>query len=466
MLEAAPTLEFLGGAGTVTGSKHLVRAGSAQVLLDCGMFQGEKPLRLRNWQPLPLDPEALSAVVLSHAHIDHSGALPLLFKQGFRGPIYCTPATSDLLAILLLDSANLQEEEAEFANRRGYSRHRPALPLYTTEDVEKVWHLVQVRRRDEWFRVAGGVTARFRQAGHILGSAIVELDTAGASPCRLVFSGDLGRWKRPILHDPQLIDEGDVVLVESTYGDRVHPTDPTSALARVVNETVDRGGVLVVPAFAVGRTQELLWGLRHLEDTDRIPVVPVYVDSPMASNVTKIYARHRDEHDVDMQALTDARRNPLQTRRFELVRNLADSREIGEAKGPMIIVAGSGMATGGRVLHHLRKRLPEERNTVLLTGFQAAGTRGRALLEGAKQLRIFGEDVAVRARVVSVEGFSAHADRNDVLRWLRGFRRPPRKLWVVHGEPPAAESLVALVREQLGWDASVAGDGALVTLAV
>ncbi|HEY8514084.1 MAG TPA: MBL fold metallo-hydrolase [Candidatus Binatia bacterium] len=460
----ATTLAFLGGARTVTGSKHLVRTAKSQVLLDCGMFQGQKELRLRNWRPLPLDPEAVSAVVLSHAHIDHSGALPLLFKQGFRGPVYCTPATADLLAILLLDAARLQEEEAAYANRHGYSKHRPALPLYTAEDVEQVWRLVEVRKRGEWFRVADGVSARLRQAGHILGSAIVELEIDGPPPRRLVFSGDLGRWKRPILHDPEYIDEGDVVLVESTYGDRVHPSDPTSILAQVVNDTVERGGVLIVPAFAVGRTQELVWALRHLEDTDRIPVVPVFVDSPMASHVTQIYARHRDEHDVDMQALTDAQRNPLETRRFELVRSVADSREIGMARGPMIVIAGSGMATGGRVLHHLRQRLPDERNTVLLTGFQAAGTRGRSLQDGAKTLRMFGEEVTVRAKVVALDGFSAHADRQDILRWLRGFRRAPRKLWLVHGEPEASASLCELVEEQLGWNVSVAEDGAMVPL--
>jgi metallo-beta-lactamase family protein len=454
------SIQFLGAAGTVTGSKHLLRSGYAQVLLDCGLFQGVKALRLRNWSPLPLVASEISSVVLSHAHVDHSGALPLLYKQGFRGAIHCTRATADLLSILLLDSAHLQEEEAGFANRHGYSKHHPALPLYTVADVERVLRLVEPQIRGASFAVADGVRARLRHAGHILGAATVELEIGGST--RLVFSGDLGRWDRPILPDPELVPEADVVLVESTYGDRDHPDDPLTSLAGVVRDTVDRGGVLVVPAFAVGRTQELIWALRRLESEGRIPSVPVFVDSPMASDVTALYARHRDEHDLEMRELSDAHRDPLRTTTFELVRSTQESRELCAQDGPMIVIAGSGMATGGRVLHHLHRRLPDARNTVLVSGFQAAGTRGRSLVEGAKTLRMHGQDVPVRAQVVHIEGFSAHADRRDLLRWLRGFRKPPRCVHVVHGEPQAAASLCGQIRTELGWTASVAEDGACV----
>ncbi len=458
------TLRFLGAAGTVTGSKHLLRVGDEQVLLDCGLFQGLKELRLRNWQPLPVDARALSAVVLSHAHVDHCGALPLLVRQGFRGPVYCTPGTADLLSVMLLDAARLQEEEAEFANRHGYSKHHPALPLYTVEDAVRVLKHVRPRRRETDFTVARGITGRFRHAGHILGAATVQLDLAASSPCRVVYSGDLGRWDRPILCDPELVADADVVLVESTYGDRVHAPDPAGGLARIVSETAERGGVLIVPAFAVGRTQELIWTIRELEDAKRIPVLPLSVDSPMAASVTEIYGRHPEDHDVQMHVLANAGR-ALSSNDFHLVRTVADSRELLARKGSRIVIAGSGMATGGRVLHHLRKHLPDERATVLVSGYQAAGTRGRKLLEGAQTLRMFGENVPVRCRIEALDGFSAHADRNDLLRWLRGFTRPPRRLHVVHGEPEAAESLAALVRTELRWEVGVARDGAEVALA-
>ena len=458
------TIQFLGAAGTVTGSKHLLRAGDEQVLLDCGLFQGLKELRLRNWRALPVDVRALSAVVLSHAHVDHCGALPLLVRQGFKGPVYCTPGTADLLSIMLLDAAKLQEEEAEFANRHGYSKHHPALPLYTTEDAVRVLKLLAPRRRETDFAVTRGVAARFRHAGHILGAATVQIDLAAPSPCRVVYSGDLGRWDRPILCDPEMVEDADVVLVESTYGDRVHAPDPVSGLARIVNETAERGGVLIVPAFAVGRTQELIWTIRELEEAKRIPVLPVYVDSPMASNVTQVYASHPEDHDVQMQVLNDAGR-ALSSHDFRMVRSVPDSRELVARKGAMIVIAGSGMATGGRVLHHLRRHLPDERATVLVSGYQAAGTRGRKLLEGAKTLRMFGEDVPVRCHVEALDGFSAHADRNDLMRWLRGFRRAPRMLHVVHGEPDAANALAELVRAELRWEVNVAQDGAEVALA-
>jgi len=457
-----PTLQFLGGAGTVTGSKHLVTAGGRRVLLDCGLFQGLKALRLRNWDPPPLDPTTLDAVVLSHAHIDHSGYLPLLVRHGYRGPVYCTPATRDLLEVMLLDAAHLQEEDAERANRHRYSKHSPAKPLYETADAEAALQLLDVRSYGTPFPVgASATTALFRHAGHILGSATVELVVAGR---RVVFSGDLGRWQRPILRDPELVAEADVLLVESTYGDRIHAPHPEETLAALLNEVADQRRVLVVPAFAVGRTQELIWWIRRLEEERRVPVLPVFVDSPMAIEVTDIYARHPEEHDAAMAAANQDGL-ALRTGQFRLVHRPDESRALNPLGGPMVIISASGMATGGRVLHHLAHRLPDERTTVLLPGFQAAGTRGRSLLDGARELRIHGQTVPVRAKVVALDGLSAHADQSELMRWLRGVRRPPRVAWVVHGEPQPADTLAARIRADLGWDARVAEDRAVVPLA-
>jgi len=463
MRDDGRTLRFLGAAGTVTGSKHLVSAGGRRVLLDCGLFQGLKQLRLRNWRAFPVPPAQIDAVVLSHAHVDHSGALPLLVKQGFGGPIHCTAATADLLEILLRDAAHLQEEDAERANRRHYSRHRPARPLYGLADAEAALRLLRVEPYRTAFAVTDAMTALFRPAGHILGSATVELQLAGRPPLCLVFSGDLGRWGRPILHDPELVRRADVLLVESTYGDRLHPAAPDEALAALVRATAEQARVLIVPAFAVGRTQELVWTLRRLEDEGRIPVLPVLVDSPMAISVTELYARHEDEHDLAMRAAARGG-DPLRTRNFRLVRTPEASKAVNDLRGPMILISASGMATGGRILHHLARRLPDPATTVLLTGFQAAGTRGRSLRDGATTLRIHGAEVPVRAQVVEIDGLSAHADRAELLRWLRGFEAAPIHTWVVHGEPQPADSLAATLRSQLGWDASVAEDGATVAL--
>jgi metallo-beta-lactamase family protein len=464
-MSASPTLSFLGGAGTVTGSKYLVRAGDGSILLDCGLFQGLKELRLRNWVAPPLAPAQLDGVVLSHAHVDHSGYLPVVARHGFRGPIHCTSGTEDLLRVMLLDAAKLQEEEAAAANRYGYSKHTPALPLYTADDAGLALGLTRAHPYGEPFAVAAGMTALFRRAGHILGSATVELRVGADDPVRLVFSGDLGRWNRPILRDPENVPEADVILVESTYGDRVHGPDAPGQLARIVNEAARRGGALLVPAFAVGRTQELIWTLRELEDARRIPELPVFVDSPMAIDVTDIYCRHPEDHDLDMAALMDAKRCPLCCRQYHLVRSARESKALNARRGAMIVIAGSGMATGGRILHHLKQRLPDDRTTILLSGFQAAGTRGRKLLEGANTVRIHGIDVPVRARIETVDGLSAHADRNDVLRWLAGFSRAPRQVWVVHGEPAAASALAAAIKARFGWWTEVAADGATIPLA-
>jgi metallo-beta-lactamase family protein len=460
-MDDGATLTFLGAAGTVTGSKHLVRAGRTELLLDCGLFQGLKALRLRNWTPPAFDAARLAAVVLSHVHIDHSGYLPVLVRNGFTGPIFCTPATADLLPILLLDAAKLQEEEAATANRYGYTAHRPALPLYTAEDAERAVALAAPRSYGQPFRIADGVEAMFRHAGHILGAATVELRLPRT---RLVFSGDLGRWDRPILHDPELAPAADVVLVESTYGDRTHPPDAAEQLTRVVHQAVERGGALLIPSFAVGRTQELVWTLRQLEDAGRIPSLPVFIDSPMAIDVSEVYMRHPEEHDLAMAALSDQSRSPLRCRQYQLMRTSQESRTLNQHDGPMIVIAGSGMATGGRILHHLKFRLGDPRTTVLLPGFQAADTRGRKLLDGAREIRIHGINVPVRATVEVLNGLSAHADRDALLRWLRGFERPPRQTWVVHGEASAATAFAATIRAQLGWQVGVAGDGATVPL--
>ena len=440
---------------------HLVTAGGRRILLDCGLFQGTKALRLRNWDRRVADPGTLDAVVLSHAHIDHSGYLPLLARQGFRGPIHCTSGTAELLGVVLPDAAHLQQEDAERANRRGYTTHRPALPLYTLEDAQAALRLVQPRRYGEPFAAAEGVTALLRRAGHILGSATVELRLGGAG---LVFSGDLGRYDRPILCDPEAVPAADVLVLESTYGDRAHAAGAEEDLARVVRGAAQRGGVILVPAFAVDRTQELLWMLHRLEEARRVPALPVYLDSPMAIEVTEIYRRHPEDYDAQMaQALASGAR-PLATEQLRIARTVQESKAINDVRGPAVIISSSGMAAGGRILHHLAQRLPDPGTTVLLVGFQAVGTRGRALEDGATELRMFGRPVPVRAGVERIDALSAHADCAETLRWLGGFERPPRVTYLVHGEADGAEGLAGAIRKRLGWDVEIAADGACVGL--
>jgi len=461
---ARATLQFLGAAGTVTGAKFLLEAEGRRVLIDAGLFQGLKELRLRNWAPPPFDPRGLDAIVLSHAHIDHSGYLPLLAREGFRGPVFCTPGTADLLGVMLRDSARLQEEDAERANRRGYTKHKPALPLYDIVDAERALERVEARSYGAPFRVVDGVRAVLRRAGHILGAATVELQIGKAPPIRLVYSGDLGRRGRPILRDPERVEAADVLLVESTYGDRTHPTDAAQRLVEIVNDTAARAGVLLVPAFAVGRTQELMWMLRQLEDAGRIPALPTFIDSPMAIDVTQIYLQHPEDHDLAMKVLTDQQRSPLASKQFRLVRRAEESKALNGRDGPMIVIAGSGMATGGRILHHLRLRLPDPRTTVLLPGFQAAGTRGRSLQDGAPEVRMHGQMVPVKARIETLDGLSAHADRVEIVEWLRGFAQPPERTYVVHGEPSAADALARTLGQELGWRAEVARDAQKIEL--
>jgi metallo-beta-lactamase family protein len=443
---------------------HLIRCSGRRVLLDAGLFQGLKALRLRNWGERLSEPARLDAVVLSHAHLDHCGALPLLIRQGFRGPIYCTPATAELIQTVLIDSAHLLEEDAERANRRGYSKHRPALPLYTRADAEAVFEHVVPRAYHVPFPVAGLGDVTFHFAGHILGAATVEVALAGEGHIRLLYSGDLGRPARPILRPLDPPPAADVLLLESTYGGRRHEGDPEAQLVRAVTETAARGGILLVPAFAVDRTQELLWMLRHLEREKRIPILPVYTDSPMGIEVTEIYRRHPEEFNPEMRQALAGGAQPLTPEHLHVARTPDESRAINDARGPGIIISSSGMAVGGRVLHHLSQRLGDPRNTVLLVGFQAAGTRGRSLQDGARTLRMFGVDIEVRARVEEITALSAHADSGEMLAWLAALPRPPRHVYLVHGEAEGAQALASAITGRWGWPVSVAVDGETVPL--
>jgi metallo-beta-lactamase family protein len=465
MSEGAASLSFFGAAGGVTGSKHLITTKRAKVLLDCGQFQGLKALRERNWAPAPFDPKSLDAVVLSHGHIDHSGWLPVLVRQGFAGPVYSTPGTRDVLDVLLNDSARLQADDANRANRKGYTRHRPAKPLFDENDVTSVMKRLRVFEFGVAFPVAAGVTARFTRAGHILGAAVVHLALEDHENLEVVFSGDLGRFDETILRPPDLVANADVLLIESTYGDRVHDRNGKERLKIVVNDAAVRGGALLIPAFAVDRTQDLLWTLRELEEQGAVPELPVYVDSPMANRISEVYCRHGANLGDAMLLAMEQKRCPLCCRRYELITTAQESKALNDKPGPMIIVAGSGMVAGGRILHHIVARAERPETTVLLVGYQAVGTRGRQLRDGASVLRIFGREIRVRAKVETIDGLSAHADRDDILRWLRGFERPPATTWLVHGEPPAAHGLADAIRRALSWKVEVAQDGRTVPLA-
>jgi metallo-beta-lactamase family protein len=462
---AAASLQFLGAAGGVTGSKYLFSRGDDQVLIDCGLFQGLKELRQRNWAPVPIDLERLRAVILTHAHIDHSGYLPRLVSKGYKGPVFATPATCDLLGVMLPDAAYLQEEEARYANRKGYSRHTPALPLYRVEDAELSLTLLRPTRIGESVEVAEGVFLEFGRVGHILGAGSARLSFKSNGHVRtLVDSGDLGRYDRPILKDPEPAGGADWLLIESTYGNRSHAKDSESELRELIRATIARRGCLIIPAFAVGRTQELIYIIRKMEDDGEIPVIPVHVDSPMGLEATEIYCRHTDEHDLEMQQLQSREHCPISSRNMVVHKTPEQSKSINQAKGPMVIISASGMATGGRVLHHLKQRLPDPNTTVLFAGYQAAGTRGRSLQDGATEIKLLGEVVAVRARVHVLDGFSAHADQGEILRWLSTFKKPPRTTYIVHGEPPAAGGLADAIRDRLKWKVEIAKHQQVVAL--
>ncbi len=436
-------LQFLGATDTVTGSKYLLESGTARILVDCGLFQGYKSLRLRNWSPLPVDAARIDAVVLTHAHIDHSGYLPLLARQGFRGPILCTPATHALCRILLPDCGHLLEEEAEFNNRHGTSKHHPALPLYTEKDAIECLRLFKPVRYEQDWEVAGGLRGRFWHAGHMPGSSFVRLDDGRRS---ILFSGDIGRPHDLVMQPPVTPEAADYLVVESTYGDRLHvDSDPLDTLADVINRTAARGGTVVIPAFAVGRAQALMYAIHCLKASGRIHNLPVYLNSPMAASATEVYLRHTDELRL---SAAQAREVVAGVR---LVQTPDESRALNALKGPMVIIAASGMATGGRVVHHLQAFAPDRRNTILLAGFQAGGTRGAALAGGARSVRIFGQDVPVRAEVAQLDHLSAHADAAEILDWLRGFSRAPRRTFITHGEPAAADALRQRIERELRW---------------
>jgi metallo-beta-lactamase family protein len=446
----AVRLTFLGASGTVTGSKYLLEAGGRRVLVDCGLFQGPKELRLRNWQDPPFDPVSVDAIVLTHAHVDHCAYLPRLVRLGYGHPVYATLATIDLVGLVLPDSAHLQEEEAEYANEKGYSKHKPALPLYTAEDAQAALRLLRPLSYDEVREVVLGVAVRPSDAGHILGSAALTVQVEGR---RIAFSGDVGRYGEPILNDPEPIAAADWVLCESTYGDRLHgDVPPEAALAEAIRALEARRGVAVVPAFAIGRTQSLLYALRGLAAANQIPPIPVVIDSPMAIQATRIYGDHPEAQDAEARALLADGTPPLAYPNLRVASTREQSMAVNGMDGPLVIISSSGMATGGRVLHHLRRRLPDERNMALLVGYQAEGTRGRSLQDGAPEVKIHGRMVPVRAEVRTIPGLSAHADQGELMRWLAGFRRPPERLFLVHGENGPRRVLAELVRERLGWD--------------
>ncbi len=449
-----PSLTFLGAAGTVTGSKHLLEIAGRRVLVDCGLFQGLKELRLRNWAALPIEPSEIDAVVLTHAHLDHCGFLPRLVAAGFRGRIFCTPATQELCSVVLPDSARIQEEDAHQANRHHYSKHHPALPLYTEEDAALALTHLQPVGYDRPVPVAPGVEVDFINAGHLLGSAYARVHAEGRT---ILFGGDLGRYGRPVLPDPSPVAEADVLLLESTYGDRLHEVDTEAAqLSTIINETVERGGRVVIPSFAIGRVEELLYWLKTLESENRIPRLPVYVDSPMAVAALRFYSQRLNELDPDLR-LGGRHVSAFATEHFQTVESPQQSKDLVASHTPAIVIAASGMATGGRVLHHLVDVLPDAKNTVLFVGYQAAGTRGRKLIEGATSVRIHGQDIPVAARVEVNNSMSAHADAGEIMRWLSNFTKPPKMTYLVHGEPPGLEALAARITKERGWPLHIAG---------
>ncbi|PVZ72083.1 MBL fold metallo-hydrolase RNA specificity domain-containing protein [Pelagibaculum spongiae] len=440
-------VQFLGAVGTVTGSKYLISHENTRVLLDCGLYQGLKNYRQKNWAPLPVPASSINAVLLSHAHIDHSGYIPALVKQGFTGNILCSRGTSELCKILLPDSGYLQEEDARYANQRNFSRHKPALPLYTEADAHKSLKQFKPLPTHKWFDLGDGLKARFRPSGHILGACMIELNDGHRS---LTFSGDLGRPDDLLMRPPEIVEDTDVLIIESTYGDRLHQkNDPFETIAELVKKTVHRGGILLMPAFAVGRAQAVLFILSQLIKQQRIPKIPIYLNSPMAISATEIFHKYHKSHRLDR---SDYEAIDHVTR---YIRSPEESKHLNQQTFPSVIISASGMASGGRVLHHLKSLLPDHKNTILLLGFQAPGTRGASLQAGAPQIKIHGNYFPVRAEVHCLDSLSAHADQAELLQWMKHFKRPPAQTFICHGESTAADTLRREITDQLGWNVKV-----------
>jgi metallo-beta-lactamase family protein len=454
-------LKFLGAAQNVTGSRHLLEANGTKILVDCGLYQ-ERQFRVRNWEPFTCPPESLHAVLLTHAHLDHCGLLPKLVKEGFKGRIYCTPATSEIAQIILLDSAHLQEEDAEFKRKRHKREGRkgpyPVEPLYTTADAEACFPQFSIVKYKKTIEIGAGVEATFCDAGHVLGSSIIRIKVSRDGQDRtVIFSGDIGRPDRPIVHDPSIVEQADYILVESTYGDRVHegPEDTKKMIADVINSTKQAGGNIIVPSFALERSQELLYYINELLLEKAIQQLPVFLDSPMASRITKVFQNHRELYNEEMTEFMRRKKSPFEFPGLKMAGTSDESKAINHIRGTIMVIAGSGMCTGGRIKHHLVNNITRPGNTIMFVGYQAVGTLGRQIVNGEKEVRILGQEYPVNARIARINGFSAHADKEELFEWLSGLKKPPRKLFVVHGESESANKFGDYIREKTGWEVAV-----------
>jgi len=453
-------LRFMGAAQNVTGSRYLLETNGVRLLVDCGLYQ-ERDLRVRNWDPFPIPPNTIDAVLLTHAHVDHCGLLPKLVREGFHGKIYCNGATAEIAQIVLLDSAHLQEEDAQFKRKRHEREGRkvpyPYMPLYTTDEVKASFSLFSPVRYEEPIQISDEVEATFHDAGHILGSSMIKLKVSPNGEDRtILFSGDVGRWNKPILCDPTIFDEADYVLVESTYGDRIHEDSKNidEIISDVVTSTQKAGGNIVIPSFAVERSQEILYHLKKLLLEDRIPHLIVFVDSPMAISVTEVFEHHPELFDEETLELIRRRESPFDFYGLKMTRTTDESKVINHIKGTVMIIAGAGMCTGGRIKHHLVSNISRPESTILFVGYQAVGTLGRQIVDGDKKVRILGQMYPVRARIAKISGFSAHADRDELFKWLSGLQKPPKHLFVTHGEPEVAQHFMAFLKERTGWEIS------------